>query len=73
MFKAVSRSEIEYAFFVSKIVGPYDQPVREAVDYAERYPLDPTSEEGGWHLVFAWEVFCSRRDRLLVKHPTRLF
>ena len=38
MFKVLSRSEIEYALFVSKVVGPYDQPVREAVDYAERYP-----------------------------------
>ena len=42
-----------YAFFVSKIVGPYDQPVREAVDYAERYPSDPNfgrelqRQEGG--------------------------
>ena len=42
MFKALSRSGIEYAFFVSKVVGPYNQPVREAVDYAERYPSDPS-------------------------------
>ena len=40
MFKALSRFEIEYVFFVSKVDGSYDQPVREAVDYAERYPWD---------------------------------
>ena len=41
VLKALSRSEIEYAFLVSKIVGPYDQPLREAVDYAENYPSEP--------------------------------
>ena len=42
VYKALSGSEIEYAFFVSKGVGHYDQTVREAVDCAERYPSDPS-------------------------------
>ena len=42
VFKALPRSKIEYVFFVSKVVGPYDRPVRKAVDYAERYPSDPS-------------------------------
>ena len=39
---ALSWSEIENAFFVSKVVDPYDQPIREAADYSEFYSSDPS-------------------------------
>ena len=78
VFRALPGSEIEYVFFVSKVVGPYDQHVREAVNYAEHFPSDssfgwePQRQDGGT-LYYVWRVFCSRGDWLRAEHPARRF
>ena len=68
MFKALSRS---------KIVGPYGQPLREAVDYAEIILRSRVSDgnlrgrrvKPSIHMG----VLCSRGEWLRVKYLARLF